>query len=174
MVAPVASDPEPGLVAASGPMIPYEPRVATDLQPDGGVVVGDDGSRTAEVAIRYAVGEARRWGGPLLVVRAWTIPDGVRPADIPRISVPSLEEVEKATLEETRRRATWIAGDASGVAVEAHVVHGPAAKALVTLLETADVLVIGSRGLGSFASVLLGSVAAQVIREATGPVVVVR
>jgi nucleotide-binding universal stress UspA family protein len=36
------------------------------------------------------------------------------------------------------------------------------------------VLVIGSRGLGSVASVLLGSVAAQVIREATGPVVVVR
>jgi nucleotide-binding universal stress UspA family protein len=154
-------------------MIPHQPRVATDLRPDGGVVVGDDGSRNAEVAIRYAVGEARRWRRPLLVVRAWTIPDGVRPADIPRTYVPSLEEVEKATLEETRRRARWITGDRD-VVMEAHVVHGPAANALVTLLETADVLVIGSRGLGSVASVLLGSVAAHVIREATGPVVVVR
>ena len=155
-------------------MTPYEPRVATDLRPDGGVVVGDDGSSEAERAIRYAVGEARRWGRPLLVVRAWTIPDGVRPPDIPRTSIPSLEEVEKATLEETRRRTRWIAGEAGDVPAEAHVVHGPAAKALVTLLETADVLVIGSRGLGSVASVLLGSVAAQVIRDATGPVVLVR
>jgi nucleotide-binding universal stress UspA family protein len=155
-------------------VIPHEPRVATDLRPDGGVVVGDDGSPEAEVAMRYAVGEARRWGRPLLVVRAWTIPDGVRPPDIPRTSIPSLEEVEKATLEETRRRTRRIAREAADVAVEAQVVHGPAAKALVTLLETADVLVIGSRGLGSVASVLLGSVAAQVIREATGPVVVVR
>jgi nucleotide-binding universal stress UspA family protein len=41
-------------------------------------------------------------------------------------------------------------------------------------VETADVLVMGSHGLDSVASVLLGSVAAQVIREGRGPVAVMR
>ena len=100
-------------------MKPHAPRVAMDLRPDGGVVVGDDGSGNAEVAIRD-VGrrKARRSGRPLLVVRAWTLPDGVWAADIPALT--------------SHRSRRSIARD-TDVVVPAHVVHGPAAKALVTL-----------------------------------------
>jgi nucleotide-binding universal stress UspA family protein len=150
------------------------PQTAKDVRLDGGVVVGDDGSPAAESAIRYALDEARRRGSPLHVVRAWTIRDAVRPADKELGYIPSLAEFEAATLEVTRQRLKDLVGDGSDVAVEVHVLHGSAAPALVAVSETADVLVVGSRGLGGLASVLLGSVAARVIRDSARPVIVVR
>jgi nucleotide-binding universal stress UspA family protein len=155
-------------------MTPSNQTLTEDLHLSGGVVVGDDGSAGAELAIRYAIGEARRRGSALHVVRAWTITNAVRPADEPFGYVPSLEQMEAATLEATQQRVSQLIGESADVSIEVHVVHGSAAKALIAVSKTTDVLVVGSRGLGSVASLLLGSVALQVIQHSAGPVIVVR
>lgn len=143
-------------------------------RPDGGVVVGDDGSEGAEHALRFARDEALRRGTTLHVVRAWSIMHTPRPANVPLGVAASLGEYEGQVREEETKRVAEVLGDDAGVPVEVHFVHSPAVQALIVASETADVLVVGSRGLGGFRALVLGSVAEQVIRHAHGPVIVVR
>jgi nucleotide-binding universal stress UspA family protein len=143
-------------------------------RPDGGVVVGDDGSEGAARAVRYALEEARRRGTALHVVRAWSIMSTSRPADVPPGFAASLAEYESAATAEEKARIEALLGADLDVPVEIHCVHSPAAQALIAASETADVIVVGSRGLGGFRSLVLGSVAEQCIRHASGPVIVVR
>jgi len=143
-------------------------------RPDGGVVVGDDGSEGAARAVRYALEEARRRGTALHVVRAWSIMSTSRPADVPPGFAASLAEYEAAATAEEKARIEALLGADLDVPVEIHCVHSPAAQALIAASENADVIVVGSRGLGGFRSLVLGSVAEQCIRHASGPVIVVR
>lgn len=150
------------------------PEVTRQVRPDGGVVVGDDGSDGASHAVRFAAQEAARRGCALHVVRAWSIMSTSRPADVPRGFVASMPEYETACREEETARVEELLGADPEVAVEVHCVHSTAAQALIAASETADVTVVGSRGVGGFRSLVLGSVAEQVIRHAKGPVIVVR
>lgn len=143
-------------------------------RPDGGVVVGDDGSEGAAHAVRFALEEARRRGSALHVVRAWSIMSSTRPADVPPGFAASLQEYEEAALAEEQARIDHLLGKDLDVEVHVHCVHSPAAQALIAASETADVVVVGSRGLGGFRSLVLGSVAEQCIRHCAGPVIVVR
>lgn len=142
--------------------------------PEGGVAVGDDGSEGAAHAVRFALDEARRRGVALHVIRAWSVLSTARPADVPPGFAASLAEYEAAALAEEKSRVAHLLGDDPGVPVEVHCVHSPGAQALIAASETADVVVVGSRGLGGFRSLVLGSVAEQCIRHASGPVIVVR
>lgn len=148
--------------------------VTRHARPDGGVVVGDDGSENAARAVRFALEEARRRGTGLHVVRAWSIMSTSRPLDVPPGFAASLEEYEAAALSEERGRVENLIGADVEVPVQVYCVHSPAAEALIVASETADVTVVGSRGLGGFRSLVLGSVAEQCIRHAHGPVIVVR
>lgn len=150
------------------------PEVTRYARPDGGVVVGDDGSEDAARAVRYAVEEARRRGSVLHVLRAWSIVSTTRPADVPRGFAATLREYEEAARAEETARIGHLLGTDLDVEVEIHCVHSHAVQALLVASETADVLVVGSRGLGGFRSLVLGSVAEQCIRHASGPVIVVR
>ena len=136
------------------------------------VVVGVDGSEFAREALRVAVDEARWRGARLHVVAAWTVPvmayaggyvSGIDPETFER---GARLEADKA-VEEVRRLAPdlEVAGDAS---------NEPAAAALIHAAEQAELLVVGSRGIGGFERLLLGSVSQQVATHATCPVLVVR
>jgi nucleotide-binding universal stress UspA family protein len=148
-------------------------REATEFRPEGGVVVGDDGSACAVIAMRAGAEEAVRRGAMLHVLRAWSITSAARPADVPAGIVPSMKEFEAATLVEEESRAEEVLRDC-GVSVEVHVVHTGAVKALLRASETADLLVVGSRGGGGFQQLVLGSVAEQCVRHAKCSVLVVR
>jgi nucleotide-binding universal stress UspA family protein len=150
------------------------PEVTKHVRPHGGVVVGDDGSEGAARAVRYALEEARRRGTKLHVLRAWSIMSASRPPDVPPGFAASLSEYETAAKAEEAARVEHLLGRDLDVPVEVHCVHSPAAQALIAASETADVIVVGSRGLGGFRSLVLGSVAEQCIRHASGPVIVVR
>jgi nucleotide-binding universal stress UspA family protein len=62
----------------------------------------------------------------------------------------------------------------NGVPIEQVLVEGAPARALMRASEDADLLVVGSRGLGGFKRLLLGSVSSQVAHHSRCPVVIVR
>lgn len=148
-------------------------REVTQIRPEGGVLVGDDGSPCAATAVRAAAQEAVRRGVRLHVLRAWQITRAVRPDDVPQGIVPSTLEFEAATLEEEQRRVAELLAE-TPVDVEVHAVHAPAAQALIEASESVELLVVGTRGIGGFKHLLLGSVAEQCLRHASSNVLVVR
>ncbi|MHB1613243.1 MAG: universal stress protein [Actinomycetes bacterium] len=149
-------------------------QVVERFVPDGGVVVGEDGSPGAGRAVRYAVAEAARRGAVLHVLRAWSIISAPRPPTWEPTFVPSLPEYEQAVADDLESALAELVDPDARVTVQAHVVHGPAAQALIEASTGAEVLVVGSRGRGGFAGLLLGSVSEQCVRHARCPVLVVR
>ncbi|WP_017624271.1 universal stress protein [Nocardiopsis chromatogenes] len=142
----------------------------------GRVVVGIDGSRDADAALRFALEEAARVGGEVLALHAWQIP---APIDTGALSGPSYvvehrfaahtaEKHVQGMVEEARTEATADV-PARAAAVEDNAVH-----ALLQAGADADLIVVGSRGRGGFAGLLLGSVSQGVLHYADVPVVVVR
>jgi nucleotide-binding universal stress UspA family protein len=139
---------------------------------ESGVVVGHDGSASSDSALRAAADQARLRGLPLHVVRAWSIATAPRPADVPHGIVPSVAQFA----DEVRRHLAETVADIVGADAEPvlHAAHAPAATALLAAAEHADLLVVGSRGIGGFAGLLLGSTSEQLVRHAHCPVLVVR
>ena len=137
----------------------------------GRVVVGVDGSDHAARALRWAIDEALRRGAPLEVVHAWHYPYiGV---EVGFTATPSVLEAAEKVARQILDDAAAVASDAGVDGVERSLVSGPAAGALLDAAKGADVLVVGSRGRGGFAGLLLGSVSQQVAHHAPCPVVIV-
>jgi nucleotide-binding universal stress UspA family protein len=139
-----------------------------------GIVVGVDGSPNSEHALDWAMREAMTRLAPLTVVAVHAVPKSywgnipvVGPAD-----EPLLEELRKSVEELTQRVASRL-GDARPASVSIRAVSGFPVQELLTASQDADVLVVGSRGAGGFARLLIGSVSNQVVQHATCPVVVV-
>ena len=149
-------------------------QVAESVDFDGGVVVGVDGSESSVHALHCAADEAYCHGSVLHVLRAWSVRTVPRPSDCPPGAVPTLVEYEKEAQRRTEEFISSELGDSPKCKVQVHLVHAPPAQALVQASERADVLVVGHRGRGGFAGLLLGSVAEQCVRQAHCPVLVVR
>ncbi|MGK5443491.1 universal stress protein [Micromonospora sp. URMC 105] len=129
----------------------------------GPVVVGVDGSEAARVALGFAVESAAQRRVPLRVVRVLAAP----PEQDERAAVAA----GRAAVQEAL--APW--RDAlpdAGVDVE--VLPGNPAAALVEASRSAQLVVVGSRGLGGLRGMLLGSVSQQLLQHASCPVVVAR
>jgi nucleotide-binding universal stress UspA family protein len=136
------------------------------------IVVGVDGSDGAREALRVAVQEARLRGAGLRVVTAWHTPAMVYggagfSADI---DPAEFGDSAGAALEESLAAA---GGQANGVEIERVVRMGQPAQVLLEEARGADLLVVGSRGHGGFASLLLGSVSHQCALHAACPVLIV-
>jgi len=135
-----------------------------------GVVVGTDGSEGALRALSWAVDEARLRRTRLTVLAVVAVP-----VTLGRASAPIVGEPEPADLEaaEAAANADLAAAGADDVDTEIRVVAGVPAEELVNAGTDADLLVVGSRGVGGFSRLLLGSVSSQVVHHATCPVVVI-
>lgn len=150
------------------------PAVAEFAVCESGVVVGDDGSAGAREAVRWAAAEARIRGCLLHIVRAWHVSTAPRPGSWQPGFASSLAEYEQAVAEALRHDVTRTLGAEPKVDLHLHVAHAQPAKVLVNASQTADLVVVGSRGQGGFRGLLLGSVSDQVVRHAFCPVVVIR
>ena len=139
----------------------------------GGVLVGHDGSEHAQEALQWAADLASRAGYPLHVLRAWKMTTAPRPATLEPGYIPPLEDFEKAVQEELEAHVA-AAGLDPALSVTCHVTHGTPARGLIESAVRADLLVVGARGLGGFAGLVLGSVSDQCVRHAPCPVTVVR
>ncbi|MGY1843573.1 universal stress protein [Modestobacter sp. SYSU DS0875] len=140
----------------------------------GGVVVGHDGSGCAQEALVWAAGLAERAGWPLHVVRAWRIATAPQPASWSPGYVPPVSDYEKAVQADLEADVVAALGQDRAAGVTCHVAHTSPVKALIAAAGQADVLVVGARGRGGFAGLLLGSTSDQVTRHAPCPVTVVR
>ncbi|NJP88831.1 universal stress protein [Nonomuraea sp. FMUSA5-5] len=137
------------------------------------VVVGVDGSEEGLRAVEWAAGEAGRRGRPLLIVHAFIWPLMKVPLG-PAPGAPAegglrhaAERVLAAALERARQVAP-------AVEVATDLPEAEPAVALLHRSRQAELLVVGSRGLGELGGLLLGSVGARLAAEAACPVVVVR
>jgi nucleotide-binding universal stress UspA family protein len=135
------------------------------------IVVGVDDSLASRAAVRWAAAEARRRNIGLVVMHSydWRVigarsPVGGGYADAVRARA---EEVVEVAIAQAREAVP-------AVTVRGEVVLGAAGPVLVQSSAEAPMVVVGSRGRGGFASLLLGSVSHQVATHAAGPVVVVR
>jgi nucleotide-binding universal stress UspA family protein len=88
------------------------------------------------------------------------------------VTLPSDDELREASMQ-VLTEALEAVGGAGDVPVSTHVGAGGPASVLVETGRGAELLVIGSRGLGGFRGLLLGSVTQQVIAHAPCPVVVI-
>ena len=147
--------------------------VSEVVQIDGGVVVGHDGSKCAQEALLWAGRLARRADLDLHVVRAWSMTTAPQPSSWEVGYVPPLADWEKAVLDELTAHVA-AAGLDPAVRVHCHAVHRAPVQAMLGAAEGANLLVVGARGKGGFAGLLLGSVSDQLVHHAACPVTVVR
>jgi nucleotide-binding universal stress UspA family protein len=148
--------------------------VSTEVEVSGGVVVGHDGSGCSQETLQWAATLAERASWPLHVVRSWRMTSAPRPPTWEPGYVPPMTDYEKAVLEDLRADVVVALGADRARAVHCHAVHIAPVKALIEAGKHADLLVVGSRGRGGFAGLLLGSVSDQVVHHASCPVTVVR
>jgi nucleotide-binding universal stress UspA family protein len=139
----------------------------------GRIVVGTDCSERSDRAVAFAFAEAEARGIGLTVVHAWRYPVSSSPGEmvfavVNRTDLADMENDLVAKSFAEHREAH------PGVPVQQVLAQGNATGVLVHESFGADLLVVGSRGHGGFAGLLLGSVSDAVIRHAGCPVAVVR
>lgn len=136
-------------------------------------VVGLDGSDCAANALEWAVANVDGRGGGLALVTAWQIPVvGAYPMSTP-VAVPFDDtQFHDAAAHDVAVVAAELGGRLD-VAVTAAVGHGGPAQVLLEASRAAALLVIGSRGRGGFARLLLGSTSTQCATHASVPTIVV-
>ena len=138
------------------------------------IIVGVDGSDSSRAALRWAYDEAVHHGASLTVLMTWQPP--TIPLSPPYGSLPpegystGPKESALALLDEL----TAELDQQPGVEVRTAIEEGSPAKVLIARSKEADLLVVGSRGQGGFAGMLLGSVSQHLVAHAACPVVVLR
>lgn len=142
----------------------------TQAGPVPRIVVGVDGSTSSVSALEWALRQAELTGSSLEVVTTWEWPTNygwaypLPPGYDPQVDAQKMLDDTLASLRVTH----------PDVPVQTIVVEGHPAPVLVAASEGADLLVVGSRGHGEFAGMLIGSVSEHCATNAHCPVVVVR
>lgn len=130
------------------------------------IIVGIDGSQTSKEALRWAVRLGAALNYEVEAITAWEFPVIVTMAGggvLPGTWVP--EDDAREVLQSAIRE---VAPNIKGTIAEGHPAH-----VMIEASKRADILVIGSRGLGGFRGALLGSVSTAVTQHAGCPVFVV-
>jgi nucleotide-binding universal stress UspA family protein len=134
------------------------------------IVVGIDGSEPSQRALRWAVEEARLRRVTLEIVHAWHLPSA---GGYPYLTGYMDIELFEKDAQQVVDQALAEVGVAGVPEVQRLVVEDTAGRALLDAAKGAEMVVLGSRGRGGFAGLLLGSVGLQVATHATCPVVVI-
>ncbi len=136
------------------------------------IVVGVDGSPSSRKALTWAAAAAADHSADLVVVNVWehTL---LPPAGSVTVSERYVPDASQRTTDELLQVIKEELGETPPVLVQPHVKQGRPAKVLIDESENADMLVVGKRGHGGFAGLVLGSVSQHVAAYAKCPVTVV-
>lgn len=135
------------------------------------IVVGVDGSESSIDALRWAAGQARLTASDLAAVAAWDWPMNFGWTASP---LPPDIDLAKDAQDAVDAAVAAVQKDYPDVAIRTHVVQGRPAPVLIEASKGAEMLVVGSRGHGEFAGMLLGSVSEHCVSHAECPVLVLR
>ncbi|MEU3764902.1 universal stress protein [Amycolatopsis keratiniphila] len=156
------------------PVAVVRPHIAEGEAPEEGpVVVGVDGSRASEAALALAFEEASWHGAPLVALHCWddTFLAALFAESRTTLDTTDFEEREGEVLAE--RLAGW-QEKYPEVQVERVLTRGRASDELLAYADRARLLIVGSRGRGGVAGMLLGSTSQRVLSAALCPVIVAR
>ncbi|MEU6732650.1 universal stress protein [Streptomyces physcomitrii] len=139
----------------------------------GLVVVGVDGSASALAAVETAASEAQRRGARLRLVHAFVLPTLYAPVGPTIVGTPDdgLRALVECLLIEAEERAAAVA---PGVHATQVLVEGDPLTVLEEQSRAADLVVVGSRGMGGFLGLVVGSTAVRLAARGRCPVMVVR
>jgi len=138
------------------------------------VVVGVDGSPESVGALRWAAEYAAATGGTVKAVLSWHYPAAAGPAPA-GVAPQSISDEVRANMQVALDKAiTDVYGTTTPDKVQSEVAYGHPSQVLVEESASADLLVVGNRGHGSFSGMLVGSVSIHCVTNAACPVVVVR
>jgi nucleotide-binding universal stress UspA family protein len=146
--------------------------VRGDPHPGGQVVVGVDGSPGSRLALVTAFGEAARRGACLLAVHAWAMP--LRAEDGSGDYEGELERGEREGRQLAARETLAVSKGFPDVVFDVAVGDRSAGAELVAASAGAQLVVVGSRGVGGLKGLLLGSTAHALLHHAACPVFVAR
>jgi nucleotide-binding universal stress UspA family protein len=137
------------------------------------IVVGVDGSDAAECAVRWAAKEAAGRDTTVELVSAWHLPTSPGTFAVAMAADELIKELVRAAEVHLREAAATARSVDPGLRVETRTIEGQAATVLTEAARGADMLVVGSRGLGGFWGLLQGSVSQQCAHHAPCPLVIV-
>jgi nucleotide-binding universal stress UspA family protein len=138
------------------------------------IVVGVDGSEPSKTALRWARFMAETIGGEVQAVAAWRGLAGWSGMGMGYAVPPADWNPEKSTTEMVEATIADVFGDNRPANLTSVVREGGAAEVLIDAAQGAQMLVVGSRGHGGFAGLLLGSVSTACAEHAPCSVIVVR
>jgi nucleotide-binding universal stress UspA family protein len=155
------------------PVVVVPPDTLPVMHTSRRVVVGVDGSKLSAKAVDFAFEQAEAIDGRVVAVHAWNSP------------LSSYENGQGELLfdnEDVRKDseilvAETLAGprsDHPDIEVDVELIPGKPARAILSAAETAELIVVGSRGRGGFTGLLLGSTSQQILHHAHCPVAIVR
>ncbi len=138
------------------------------------IVVGVDDSAGGRAALEHALRQGAIRGAGVEVVGAFALPDFWSGQAVPGWATgPSVEEVRDAVFTQIEQIVAAARADLGDAVVRVRAIRGNAAAALLEAAHKAQLLVVGNRGHGGFASMVLGSVSLQCVLHAHCPVTVV-
>lgn len=152
------------------------PTVVVRPVPEGakGMVVGVDGSAHSLKALEWAFEQASFMRLGVHVLHTWEIPPTWSMVELPSYEPEVLiRDFGNAELRETSEAIAGLRDQFPDVEVRQEVMKGSPVKSLLAASQTAQLLVVGSRGLGGFRGLLLGSVSHAVVHRSECPVAVV-
>ena len=139
-----------------------------------GVYVGVDGSNHSKIALNWAIREAGYRHQPLTVIAVHEVPTSGWGGYVVLDGDEALRDKVRQAAQEATDKAIAELGDAAPPSVTVRAEIGVASANLIEASKDADLLVVGSRGIGGFTRLVMGPTSEQVTQHAHCPVVIVR
>jgi len=149
-----------------------EPKISTRIALNN-VLFATDFSAAAQTALPYAVAICRKYGSTLHAVHV--IPEFNILVHARAMDLVTLESAYEAELHDARERVKYLLPDLEGIAHHTYVRHGELWNVISDILakQQIDLLILGTHGRTGMGKLVMGSVAEEVVRQATCPVLTV-